>query len=769
MKKLIFAVLAFAAISISFAQLRQSLPASVQQFMGERAMMERLNKAGNTKALSMAQPTMAMPRMIDGVEMIDAFISFDNGGVVNSLKAMGVVVNCEFDDFVTAQIPVNRLSEVSMMNGVTDVEISRILYPCSDSTLKVTRAGQVIDGINNGLPQGYDGTGVVIGIIDNGFDYQHLAFRRADDTTKTRIVRVYDPQDSVGHPVTLGTTTLPGKVHMGDEIYSLKYDLTGSHGTHVASIAAGTHVGGYGGMASGADIVLCTSRTLNNQGILETEVINCMKYIFAYADSVNKPCVISLSFSSANGAHDGKDNLSRSISQFVGPGHIFVISAGNNGQSPIYASGPATAAKPYHTFFETIQTPPSDPYVDADGSYYYGMFNTDSWIRSNANPIVKFHIFDRIEKRIVWESRPITSLDSIYVSEFSDYYEPDATVENNGYMFALVSFSPYSNKREIKTQIYNLKCKEYTTDSTDRRYSRYHIGITVYPRFDNSIYVDTWMCRSNYWLGKYNGLVNVDSITANGDTVPTQVPDFYAWPSNNSTMCTYSVHDSIISAGAYCARNTYFSINRDTIATDIYNSPGRFATFTSCQAEGYGPTGKALPTVMTPGTNVVSAVNRYSDYNTNENKYLVMRTEDGYIYATMSGTSMAAPTTAGIIAQWLQINPNLAPSDIKGIIAQTAIKDEFTEDPSYHYRYGPNGKIDAMAGVKLLLGMNFIFGDVNGDGVVTPADISVLINYLLGNGSEPIDERRADLDQNGQITPNDISVLINLLLGNGEE
>lgn len=774
MKRLVFAIVTIAVISIGYAQLQRVLPPSVERFYGERALAERLDNSGNTHAKAMLKPTMASPRMIDGVEMIDAFISIDNEGVINSLKADGVIVNCTFDGFVTAQIPVNKLTEVSLMKGVTDVEISPIAYMSSDSTLVCTNAGNVIDGMNHGLPQDYDGTGVVIGIIDNGFDFQHIAFRRADDTTRTRIVRVYDPQDTVGHPAKAGTSTLPGLVRMGDEIYGLTYDLDKSHGTHVAGIAAGTHVGGYGGMAPGADIVLCVSRTLNNQGIMLTEVANCMKYIFAYADSVGKPCVVNLSYSTADGAHDGKDYLSAAVAQCVGPGRIFVTSAGNNGQRPIYASGPATVKKPYHIFFETLCDLPSDHSVSADNTYYYGLFNTDSWIRASGSqvhasgqPVVKFHIFDRIEKRIVWESKAITSKDSIFEDSYGEYYEPDTAVSNKSYMYAITPFSVRSNKYEISTQIYNLKSKEYTTDSLGRRLSRYHIGLTVYPRTADSLYVDSWVCRDGYWIGKYNDAVNVDNITARGDTAASQATGFYAEPSNASTMCPYAVHDSVISAGAYCARNTYYALNRGTILTDIYNTPGRYATFTSSQTEGCGPTGKALPTVMAPGTNVVSAVSRYSEYNTQENNsYLVMRTEDGYTYATMSGTSLAAPTVAGIVAQWLQINPNLAPSDVKGIIAQTAIKDEFTQDPNNYYRYGPNGKIDAMAGVKLLLGIDYIVGDVNGDGKVAPSDISALIDYLLGNNPEAFDERGADVNQDGQIKPDDISLLIDMLLGN---
>ena len=54
-------------------------------------------------------------------------------------------------------------------------------------------------------------------------------------------------------------------------------------------------------------------------------------------------------------------------------------------------------------------------------------------------------------------------------------------------------------------------------------------------------------------------------------------------------------------------------------------------------------------------------------------------------------------------------------------------------------------------------------GDVNGDNAVTPADISAIIDYLLGS-TTTISPNAADLNRDGTVTPADISVLIDYLL-----
>ena len=83
------------------------LPATVQQFLVEQAYSEQFKKqqrANGEKSLFVS------PRMVDGIQMIDAFIAIDGEYTISMLEGAGVVINSLFDGFVTAQIPVNRLA-----------------------------------------------------------------------------------------------------------------------------------------------------------------------------------------------------------------------------------------------------------------------------------------------------------------------------------------------------------------------------------------------------------------------------------------------------------------------------------------------------------------------------------------------------------------------------------------------------------------------------------------------------------------------------------
>ena len=736
-KKLIFTVvmLALATANIHGQHL---LPSSVRQYLNERMLGEQ--------ATGMSR--FAASHMIDGQEMIDCFIAMDDARAIAHLQQAGVVVGCQFDGFITAQVPVSQLEQISTLAGVKNVEVSARLPLCTDSTMRATHVIDVMNGLSHHLPYNYDGSGVIVGIIDVGFDYRHLAFRCAEDTSRCRIVRVYDTSDKSGHTARYKQAILSGSVFFNDEVLGLTTDdESATHGTHTASIAAGTHVGGYGGMAPGADIVLCAVSQMGT-GLSAVEVANCVRYIDCYADSVGKPYVISVSVSTSDGPHDGKDYLSKAIAQIVGPGNIFVIAAGNNGDNPTYATGHVAAGEPFN--FLLMQKSGAG----YDSTYLYEDFLADVWMRNEWTRFdYKFHILDLNTNQIVWVSAEDVKTMSVDLNEIAEYYGK-VSGATSCYLKGTVETSSDGKRYHITVQARNLESKKYTLSASgNTKYSQYAIGLTLRPRKDT--YLDAWVSNSDARFAQYTEPV----------TLPDGTPMAGTYTASNSdcSIGTYAVHDSIISAGAYIARNSYYSLKQNKIVSAPAMTIGQITNFSSYAIEGSGPTGKALPTVCAPGYNVVAAGSRYSTYAYNSN-YTVMRTDDGSPWCVMGGTSMASPTVAGIIALWLQADPKLSVRQVKDIIAQTAIRDRFTNG-SMGTHFGPNGKIDALAGMQLILErQHYGTGDVNNDGNVTIEDVTTLIDYLLSGRVEVFNAKAADVNFDGDINISDLTDIIDMLL-----
>ena len=56
-------------------------------------------------------------------------------------------------------------------------------------------------------------------------------------------------------------------------------------------------------------------------------------------------------------------------------------------------------------------------------------------------------------------------------------------------------------------------------------------------------------------------------------------------------------------------------------------------------------------------------------------------------------------------------------------------------------------------------------GDVNGDGEITIADVTALVNILLGKDASGYDHDAADVNSDGGRTIADVTALVNILLG----
>ena len=309
------------AISVSLAMVAgDKLSAPAKMFLQQRTAGVAQNPDGKN--------ALSAPKSINGVEFVDCFISL-NGSSTADIEALGAKVTGKFSDFILASIPINKLEAVAMLKGVKQVGIARNARLLTDVAKGITNADKAWDGTNYGLPQGFEGEGVVVGLIDDGIQFNHRAF--LDENGNTRVKAVYMPNASSANGGT--KATIDGVQLMGyqyttpSQIANLTCDDTGeSHGTHTTGCAAGSHVGAYAGMAPKADLILagCGSSLTDNA------IISSAKYIGWYAQQLGKPCVISISLGSDIGPHDGMSITSRAYTEVANTyGAVILLAAGN--------------------------------------------------------------------------------------------------------------------------------------------------------------------------------------------------------------------------------------------------------------------------------------------------------------------------------------------------------------------------------------------------------------------------------------------------------
>ena len=630
----------------------------------------------------------ATPFTLKGQKVVQCWINMTDNDY-SGIEALGVLIQTKFDKRVIANIPVNVLEKVAALKNVTKVSVAKKLKKHTYRSRVLTNVDDVLyltsDAKTAGLLQAYDGTGVVLGIIDTGIQFSHAMFKDANGNSRIKKAYIYD--ESVGDLVE----------YSGSAVSSLTYDTADeTHGTHTSAIAGGSDYTAtayvyttntsyttvqnakFGGMAPNADLVLCG---LGDE-LTDANLSACIKNISDYADEVGKPCVISLSLGSHYGPHDGTGDFAEICKQYTGPGKIIVYAASNDAGEPIYHHKNATSTDPAQTVLTTATR--SNYNVD------YGM--ATSWARTPGVELAaRFFVVNTSTNKIVWTSKEISATDEYAYDDGT--FGAEWSVSDTGEEGTALSsyFTAYNNDSE-----YGYLCGYLEENDLNGKWcftsllyylkpvsNNYKIAISVYPKNNGvSVFVDSWPA-SYITFTSSSATYNNKAFTAGSDICSV---------SDESTFPT------VISVGSYCSSKYWYggtsSGSRQYWTNDgVY---GQISSFSSYQPEGYGPLGVKLPWITAPGEVILSAYN--SGYSANSYYYA---SGTNKALGAMSGTSQAAPCVAGITALWLQANPTLTPDKVKTVMKETAITDTYTSG-TYASHFG-NGKIDALAGVKYIL------------------------------------------------------------------
>ena len=190
-------------------------------------------------------------------EYYDVFISVNENVSLTQLRNAGLKITSRFDGIITAEVPNSyQPYDLKAFDGVVHVSKAIPIFTYCDSARYYSRVDAVHQGERFDMP--YDGTGIIVGVIDCGFDFNHVNFWDKDG--HNRVKAVYLPFNDTGKTVMINRIVLPGSCFESeDKIMALTTDdPKTTHGTQTAGLAAGSYDwNGWYGLAPGADIVAC--------------------------------------------------------------------------------------------------------------------------------------------------------------------------------------------------------------------------------------------------------------------------------------------------------------------------------------------------------------------------------------------------------------------------------------------------------------------------------------------------------------------------------
>ena len=591
-------------------------------------------------------------------------------------ERFGFTINARIGHVLIVTLPVNSIEALASDPQVERIEAERMPRPMLDQVPQQIGADKTNANTGNTLPQAYTGKGVVVGIVDAGFDFINPMFdvkgsQRQPESAEPRIKWAADYLADKKYTT---TETILGAKCSSDA-------TTMYHGTHVAGIAAGSRVNDindvfYQGIATEADIAMgAINSEITSTGLSSATAVQAFNDIFAYAKEQQKPCVINFSMGESMSFINNRLLEEEAIKTLLSePGRALVVSSGNSGGTSRLAHKPATMTE--------------------GGAGVW--FNEDE----------QYGTYFGIEVKM----KPEQTLTLSYTN--STYKDNKGTVSKTAQELSSLSTLSLGNKTLTVT------AKGQTTDGYDVYYLT--AGMTTFSTSDRILVT---------LKGEGDAWIYADALCAQLENVPAGYVADHALAEEGYSMTWPAQMNEVVSVGNIAHRLKIITMANKYASQGGAVTPTDLTAYESTKGEGYlaksssvGPVlidNRVKPDVCAPGVNVVSAQNFFIDDDT----YYALAGWDigaldteyeswganvaGYFHImAQTGTSMSAPAVTGTIALWMQADPTLTVDRIKEVIAHSSRQPDATLTyPNQQYGYG---EINAFNGLCYLLGINAI-------------------------------------------------------------
>lgn len=637
-------------------------------------------------------------------------------------KAVGIVRFRDIDRLIAhpnvTRIACGTPKEADVNTAAFDVKARSTTQVTAGPTATGLWHAVVATGAFSSAPKA-TGKGVIVAVIDTGIDYEHPMFMSALSPFKTRILRIWDQgltpaKVDDGPPEALLESAFTYGSEFKDRAIDaalnggapLKHRDCSGHGTHVAGIAAGGTVfppsgdAKHVGIAPEASIIavkyLDTPKKIYYKKVddgLSTDDVSwkmrfrdAVLYCLRTAQLLNKPIVLNMSFGDNSQPGDGLDEDARFVDGLLAPGGAPSAMRFPSGAIVAKAAGNMGIDGFGNNFRIARIEVPNGPdgvivpirVIDARGEVQTRRVNCENVLVTSE---VSAHFWYR---RTPAPAAVRFALQLPHETGFGAEVSVGGELER-GYLIRQTTPRSYSFVSPSKSVFrVGLEHKDpgVLTPPGGGTVHRHHVKFYIKPKitgttvsYNEGIYLLRIKAPPGTEIFFYGGIRQAGSIG-----VVCRIATSGEFPGLNSAAITFPTTHRIldplgqyvITVGSYNEKppppvGDFPPLERDPAVHEIAlsSSLGPLRDFSV-------PAGSVAlipkPDIAAPGHRINSAHSKHTANNDRRNASW----RAGVRFQSLSGTSMAAPMVAGLVAMMLEKNPSLTTTQVQSILAAAA-------------------------------------------------------------------------------------------------
>lgn len=646
-------LLAQGAMAVDYDQLKKNSKINAMSKI-ELAKLQTQEEKAVAQSKLTGSKLKALQKQMDN-RTLRAIVRMTPGTDAAILSADGITVTSAVNHFAIVSMSLEQLEQLAERSDVVTISFAKRR---KRMLLSKAHASTGVDKIHlgTGLTQPYTGKGVAIGVLDGGFDPNHIMFQDAQGKSRFKMIG-YAAKE--GDNLTYLTTAEQIAAYQTD-------DKEETHATHVSGMAAGNYKGSsyqIQGVAPEADLLMGPIPYYESDYDVFDKMVNWCK------ENGGKRLVVNMSYGANAGSHDTTDPEVAFMDEFIKKYDVVnCIAAGNEADYDIVQRRTFTGT--------TGETMKAAFVTDLDGDG-----------EMDVTDIYNYFTVTNPEQQV--------EIDVVL------YNVKTGNISNTWHFVN----STYPNGREYTYKNNSFKGKvSVVAENIGNGMKGYFLNIS-----------DITSVKDNYALGYVVRGKAGQTITSYLESTTMFDTDVHGCDkdiTHDGTINSIACGTEPIVVGAYNTVKSYQAIDGETYdIADFFgkltfgNKVGDISFFSS-----YGKLadGRELPHVCAPGLFVQSSLSRYTVNN--EEEVMQQETVAGkmYEFGQMSGTSMATPYMSGVCALWLEADPTLSHTQIREIAQKTALSDDFCTTNNHYAKAGDgnqagSGKVDAYKGLKLIL------------------------------------------------------------------